>query len=205
MRVSLVLSLAVFCFLGWSTIDSAAPTYDEPVHLASGCAALRTGRLINAMDHPPLAEMWAALPLLPMRPTLFLQHPDWLQGRVYNYADLFLYKNRLDAQRMLDTARFWCLLSFGLLLAVGILTWARRLAGAPAAAAAGLLLAFCPPLFTNAALVTTDTCGAAFFFLTFQLLSRERRGTWTWIAAGTCAGAALASKFSMFVLPAFAA
>jgi hypothetical protein len=205
-RLLTALGLSLFLFLGWSTIKASAPTYDEPVHLASGYTALRgAARLLNAMDHPPLAEMWAALPLLALRPAVFFEHPDWLAGRVYNYSDFFLYKNRVDAQRLLDTARSWCLFSWGLLLAWGILGWARRFEGEPGMAAAALCLGLCPPLFSNAALVATDTGAAAFFFLTFRLLREPRRTPLRWFGAGACMGAAMACKFSMFVLPLFAA
>jgi hypothetical protein len=204
MRLVSVLGLAAFLFLGWSMIRSSAPTYDEPVHLAAGYSALRNGtRLINAMDHPPLAEMWAALPLLVLRPAVFFQHRDWLAGRVYNYADFFLYQNRLDAERMLDTARMWCLLSWGLPLLFWVVRWARRLGGGPAAAAGAVLLGLCPPLFSNAALVTTDAGASVFFFLTFAVLQRDERSLGCWLGAGAAMGAALACKFNMFVVPVF--
>ena len=203
-RLLAALGLAAFVGLGWSMIRTSAPTYDEPVHLASGFTALRTGtRYINAMDHPPLAEMWAALPLLALRPATFFQNRDWAAERVYNYADFFLYKNIVDAERMLNAARLWCLLSWGALLAVGILGWARRLGAAPAMAAAGLMLGFCPPLFTNAALVTTDAGSAVFFYLTFWLLREEKRSWGRWLAVGAAMGAAMCCKFSMFILPFF--
>jgi len=192
-RPTAAFGLALFVVLGWSMIRASAPTYDEPVHLASGYAALLNGsRLINGRDHPPLAEMWAALPLLALRPAAFFHHPDWVMGRVYNYADFFLYKNRVDGERMLNAARLWCLLSWGGLLALGILAWARRLGGAPAMAAAGLLLGLCPPLFTNAGLVTTDAGSAALFFLMFWILGSPTL-TWPrWLAAGAVMGAAMA-------------
>lgn len=188
-------------------IRVSAPTYDEPVHLASGYAALRNGvRLLNYRDHPPLAEMWAALPLLVLRPATMFQHPAWLQGMPYTYSDLFLYKNRVDPERMLDTARLWSLISWGALLAGAVCAWAYSLAGLPAAGAGALLLGLCPPLFTNAALVTTDTGSAVFFFLTFFLLRGSgRRSRARWLAAGAAMGAAMACKFNMFILPFFVA
>jgi hypothetical protein len=161
--------------------------------------------LINAMNHPPLAEVWAAVPLLMLRPAAFFERPDWAAGRVYNYSDFFLYKNRVDPGRMLDTARLWCLFSWGALLAWGILGWARRFGGEPAMAAGALFLGFCPPLFSNSALVTTDAGSTVFFFLTFVILRESRRGRMRWLAAGACIGAAMACKFNMFVLPFFVA
>ena len=46
-RLLTALGLALFLFLGWSMIRASAPTYDEPVHLASGYTALRSGTRLN--------------------------------------------------------------------------------------------------------------------------------------------------------------
>jgi hypothetical protein len=204
MRIAAVLGLGLFIFFGAAMIRSSAPTYDEPVHLASGFTALRNGsRLLNGNDHPPLAEMWAALPLLILKPAVFFQSQEWLSGRPYHYADFFLYHNRVDAERLLNTARLWCLVSWGALLALGIWGWARKLGGGVAAAIGGALLGLCPPLFSNAALVTTDMGSSLFFFLTFFVLQEESRSIGRWLSAGICMGAAMACKFNMFVLPLF--
>src|SRR5215472_2357905 len=39
-------------------------TYDEPVHIAEGLEAWRHGRFEQYNDHPPLARLLCALPLL---------------------------------------------------------------------------------------------------------------------------------------------
>jgi hypothetical protein len=187
-----LLTLLVFTALGSAVIRSSGPTFDEPVHLASGYTSLKQSvRLLNGMDHPPLAEMWAAVPLLALRPQTFFGHPLWISGRLYNYADHFLYKNNVDAGRMLAASRFFSLLTWGAVLAFVVTAW-----GGPWA---GLLLALCPPLFSNAALVTTDAAPAALFILAFWLISKNR-----WVWAGAAIGAAMAAKFSMVVLPVLA-
>lgn len=198
--------MLVSTWLGWGLIKGSAPTYDEPVHLASGFAALRSpARPLNYRDHPPFAEMWAALPLLALKPSTGFSHPDWAAGRVYNYSDFFLYKNRLSAEKLLDAARLWCLLTWTAVLALAALEWSRRLAGPAGLWASAWLLAFCPPLLSNAALVATDAAAAALYFLTFWLLSFEPRRRRHWLLAGVSCGLALASKFNMVVIPLFAA
>ena len=183
-------------------IRDSAPTYDEPVHLATGYTDLVTGSYrLNAMDHPPFAEMWAALPLLALKPGVSRQNLDWISGRVYNYSDFFLYENNVDAEKLLDTARAWCLVTWTFLLGLGILAWARREAGAAGWVCAAVLFAFCPPIFSNAALVTTDTASTVFFFLSFWILSHRPRSTGRWACAGLAIGLAMASKFSMAFLP----
>ena len=188
---------------GRAFVAASAATFDEPVHLASGYSALTGGRPLNWRDHPPLAEMWDALPLLALRPAAMHQAAGSLP--LYSFADVFLYKNTVDARRLLDAARLWSLATWGALLLGVIALWAGALGGWPAAAGAAALAAFCPPLLSNAALVTTDAAAAALYALTFFLLSRSRRPWWLWAAAGAAMGGALAAKFSMVVVPAFAA
>ncbi len=45
-------------------IRTQSLTYDEPVHIAEGLNAWRYGRFEQYNDHPPLARLWFALPLL---------------------------------------------------------------------------------------------------------------------------------------------
>ncbi|OGR46008.1 MAG: hypothetical protein A2X37_09485 [Elusimicrobia bacterium GWA2_66_18] len=207
MRAAETTASILFCvlsasFLGLGSIRSTCATYDEPVHLAAGYTDLVQGRYrLNAMDHPPLAEMWAALPLLALRPNRFSDHPAWLDGRVYHYGDLFLYKNRVPAERLLGAARIWNLATLTALLACALVLWARRLEGAPAAWGAAGALGFCVPWFSNAALVTTDGLSTALFFATCALLASPRRTPLIWAMAGAAAGAALAAKFNMILLP----
>lgn len=202
-----VVLLGIHLALGFGFIRSAAPTYDEPVHLASGYSYLKTGRYrLNIMDHPPLAEMWAAAPLLALGPRLLLQHPDWVAGRAYHYADRFLYRNRVDADRMLGAARRFAFVTWTALLAGAVLAWGALAAGPAALAGAAAAYAFCPALSSNLALVTTDGGATAFFFLTCFLLYLAGRlvsgirSFMLWGLAGACFGLANAAKFSMIVL-----
>ena len=196
-----LLPLVLAVALGWSFIRSAAPTYDEAVHLASGYSYLATGRYrLNIMDHPPLAEMWAALPLLAWRPHLLSSTPDWELGRVYRYSDLFLNRNKVPGERMMNAGRLFCLLSWTLLIGGGVWAWSLSLGGRGAAFFSTLSFALTPALVSNLSLVTTDGASAAFFFLTFLLLSVEDRTKTVWAVSGACAGLALASKFNMAML-----
>lgn len=188
--------------LGSDFIRVSSPTYDEPVHLASGYAAL-LARPLNWRDHPPLAEMWGALPLLALRPAAMPQAQAALG--LYDFADAFLYKNTVTAARLMNTARAWCLASWMAVLLGTAAAWAWALGGAPAAFGACLVMALMPPLVSNAALVTTDAAPTALFFLSFFLLSRRRRPLWLWAAAGAVLGLSAAAKFSLFVAPAFVA
>ncbi len=197
-----VVGFALCAVFGAGLIRHSGPTYDEPVHLAAGYTDLARGCCrLNALDHPPLAEMWAALPLLALRPDTFPAHPDWLNARVYHYADLFLFHNKSTADSLLSAARFFNLLTLTALLSFAVCFWAYRLDGPPAAFAAALALGSCVPWFSNAALVTTDAMSAALFFAAFAALSPRPRPLGRWALAGALAGAALAAKFNMILLP----
>ncbi|HBL18219.1 MAG TPA: hypothetical protein DD417_16065 [Elusimicrobia bacterium] len=193
--------MVVQLWAGISFIRSAAPTYDEPVHLTAGYSYWKTGRYrLNIADHPPLAEMLAAVPLLVLDPVLSLSHPDWIQMRRYPFSDFFLYHNRVPPGKLLDSGRIFLFVLLSLLLLPALALWGFRLGGPVAAAGAAGAAVFCPVLVSNLALVTTDGASAVLFFLVLWLLSGERRGAREWAAAGACAGLALASKFNMILL-----
>jgi hypothetical protein len=203
---AVLLAVLTVSLLSLGLIRDSSPTYDEPVHLAAGYTDLVHGRYrLNAMDHPPLGEMWAALPLLLLRPDRFQSHTAWLDAAVYHYGDIFLYHNRVPAATLLGAARAWNLITLSFLVAAALVLWARRLDGAPAAWAAAAALGFCVPWLSNAALVTTDSASAALFFAACALLAARPRSRTTWALAGAAAGGALAAKFNMILLPPLAA
>jgi hypothetical protein len=199
---AVLLSVLAASFFGFGLIRASAPTYDEPVHLAAGFTDLVHGHYrLNALDHPPLGEMWAALPLLGLGLDRFATHPAWLDAAVYHYGDLFLYHNRVPAERILGSARLWNLITLTLLVAVALLPWAKRLDGDAGLWGAAAALAFCVPWFSNAALVTTDAVSAALFFAACAAFSVPDRTWRSYLLGGAAVGAALVSKFNMILLP----
>lgn len=60
--------LSIFaCFFALISVTSLvqkSPTYDEPLHLFAGYSYLKWGNYRANPAHPPLAKVWAALPLL---------------------------------------------------------------------------------------------------------------------------------------------
>lgn len=205
MRAAYLASAAGFLLcavLGAGLIAASGPTYDEPVHLSAGYTDLARGCCrLNALDHPPLAEMWAALPLLALRPGTFPSHPFWLERQVYHYGDLFLFHNELPPDRLLNTARFFNLLTLSAVLSCLVVLWCLRLGGVPAAAGGAVSVGFCVPWFSNASLVTTDALSTLLFFASFAVLAPRERSRRRWAVAGALTGLALAAKFNMILLP----
>ena len=66
----LVIAALGFLALGWGEARSDAPTFDEPVYVASGLAAVLDHDLEFNAEHPPLPKALAALPVLLAHPTI---------------------------------------------------------------------------------------------------------------------------------------
>jgi hypothetical protein len=181
----------VFGLLSVHGYRQHSSTFDEPIHLAAGYAALAHGDHRVDPTHPPFIRMWAALPLLFMdRPAVDLSAIDdaapaaWLQ-QSYGFSHRFLYVDN-DADRMLYAGRFM-VVTLGILLGAVLFMWARAWLG------------FVPAVAT---LVTTDLGVTCFLFTSMYFLWRTC-GTWTAAnAGGFAAFGALATvaKFSGLVV-----
>lgn len=213
--ILIVAAFAVHGFFGSRAIRAQSPTYDEPVHLAAGYAYLATGDYrLNSFDHPPFAEMWAALPLLAMNPMVHVGHPYWQQVTRYQYpfADLFIYHNRVDADKMIAAGR-WMIMLLSFALGALILLWATQLYGLRAGVVALWLWACFPSFIAHGTFITTDMAMVLFFTLTMYALWRWERARdaakkFPWLASAGFAGAIgmlFASKYSAIaVLPVIA-
>ena len=182
---------------GWSSTRKSA-AFDEQYHLAAGYSYLRTGDFRLATNHPPLAGLLAALPLLGdgaiMLPT---DHPSWQEGDRFLFSDIFLWESGNDAQSMLLRAR-WMVTALGVLLVAGIFFAARQMLGVRAGWLALLLTIFEPNLIAHSRFVTTDLPLTLFIFLAAW-------GWWRWlvharwrnaILAGLFAGLAMGTKYN---------
>lgn len=181
----------------WSSTQKSA-AFDEQYHLAAGYAYLRTGDFRLATNHPPLAGVLAALPLLG-DPTIHLpvDHPSWESGDRFLFSDIFLWESGNDAQSMLLRAR-WVMTLLGGLLAAAIFFAARQMIGLHAAWLALLLTVFEPNLIAHSRFVTTDLALTLFIFLAIGWWWRWLvQGRWHCVLlAGIFAGLAMATKYN---------
>jgi hypothetical protein len=160
---------------------------------------------MNGFHHPPFAEMWAALPLLFQNPTIPKQHLAWIEQRwnplaQYQFADTFLYKNTVSADRLMSNGRWMqVLLSLLLGLAVAFVGW--RVGGFWCSFFSMAFWAFSPTILANATVVSTDLAFTLFFFLFFASLLSFGSKT-SAVVSGVLFGLALVSKyFSISVFP----
>jgi hypothetical protein len=206
-RIVVFAFVVIFTLLNVISFTRTSATWDEPQHLSAGYAALAAGDFRVDPEHPPLARLWAALPLQFMRHTALntaaidaTTPTRWVTGPLFAFAHQLLYVDG-DADRQMYAARFMIVV-LGVVTGVILFFWAREWLGPGPAIAALAAYTLEPNLAAHASLVTTDmgvTCGvfAAVYFL-WRLC---RRPTLINVSAFVlCFVAALVTKFSAIVL-----
>ena len=176
--IIIILLLSTHAFLGLQTMRHLSPTYDEHVHLTAGYSYFKTRDYrLNSFDHPPFAEMWAAVPLLFLNPAFPTQHPYWQNILRYQYpfSDIFIYKNNVDPEKMLNSGRTMILL-LSLLLGLCMYFFAKEMFGALPAYSALFLWCFSSVFLAHGSLVTTDMAVTLFYFSTIFFF-------WRWYKA----------------------
>lgn len=201
-------AVALYGYHGARAINELSVTYDETVHLTAGYVAWKARDFkYFGWDHPPLAEMTAALPLYlglaGAKPQLYLTHPSFRQGLRYVFADFFIFQNVVDARRLIGLARWSVFLIFSALL-----FYASRRLGELLFPGAGfwslLLLSSEPNLLAHGALIATDFGSAVFYAVAFLACLAYLRGPGFWRAfllGGTLAGLLLIKHTNLIALP----
>ena len=198
--IAAICLILVFGLQAVLAMQHLSATSDEAVHLASGYSYWETRDFRMNPEHPPLAKLIAALPLLVIRPQLDTSTDAWKNSQQYEFGFDFLYHN--DADRLL----FWSRLPMvGLAVLGAILTfmWSRDLFGPMAAVLAVGLYAFSPNLLAHGMLITTDVSAGVFTLLTLYLFWKqgERPAWWSSLVTGLALGLAMTSKYSGGLLP----
>jgi hypothetical protein len=128
-------ALALICVVAgalavWqATLDSV--TIDEPVYVSAGVTALTRDDLRLNPQHPPLAKILAALPVLASDPAL-PYGPGWRRGSARAFAATFYDRARRDG-KLSDVTTLSRLVPVLELMLSGLLVYAlaARLAGPP--------------------------------------------------------------------------
>jgi hypothetical protein len=192
-----ILLLGAFAAQAVTSMAQKSVTCDESAHLPAGYSYLARGDYRLNPEHPPLAKMIAAAPLLFMKINGAYDGEFWKEGMPWQYGWDFLYNDGNDAATVMFWGRFaMVVLSLGLGLL--IFFWARSLYGNAAGLFALFLFAFSPNLIAHGSLTNTDIAMAFFFALALFCFDRALRRLTAWSAAlaGLALGLALLAKFS---------
>jgi 4-amino-4-deoxy-L-arabinose transferase-like glycosyltransferase len=176
---------------------------DEPVELAAGYSYLRTGDFRMNPEHPPLAKILAALPLLALHPSLPLDTAAWTKADEYGFGMQFLERNISSIDTLLFSARLVSIL-LAACLGLAIALWTRGAFGPGAAILALTLYAFDPTVIAHGHYVKNDVPVTLFCFLAVIAWCAflTRPGLRRLALAGLSLGLAVATKFSaLFLLP----
>ncbi len=184
------------------SIRRESVSWDEGDHLFAGWMSLRTGDLGLNPEHPPMAKMVAALPLVglpiatPKLGNRFFKDEAYFGGR-----ELLFRNGRYPAATLLFRARM-AVSVFALTLALLVFGAGRQMFGTGAGLLAMGLLVLEPNLLAHGAFVTTDAAISCLFFATVWALYRyvSRPSWWRLLVTGLAAGLALAAKHSAVIL-----
>jgi hypothetical protein len=189
---------AAFAFQLWYHAVRASVTVDEPPHILAGHRHLQCGDFGINPEHPPMAKMLAALPLL----LRTLKEPPWDCGsKMTTKPDSFTYGNRFLVENGLDGIVIQTRLSIALLslfLAALVFLAAREMFGRAEALTALALLAFEPSIIGHGSQVTTDMAISATAFAAVYALYRfcRKSNGLRFMTVGSAFGLMLAAKHS---------
>jgi hypothetical protein len=211
-RVAVPVVLGLFVLCGVLSVRGDSATFDETPHIGAGVSYLERGDFRLNPEHPPLAKMIAALPLVLLGRTggdyaseawngvagggTRSHANEWTFGfELLNGARGAAARN--DPAIRLFPARL-AMLALGVLLLAAVYGWTREMWGPDAALVALVLAATCPTVLAHARLVTTDMPAALGVTATLWAFWRWTRVP-AWpraAAAGAALGAALLFKFN---------
>jgi Tfp pilus assembly protein PilF len=173
----------VFGLLTILSLQQKSPTVDEPVHLLSGYAALKWQDFRANPEHPPLAKLLAAFPLLffeikDARPSAsewdLIPEKGPTELRTVSVAARMLFVDN-DAEQLFFYAKLM-MIAVAIFLGLFVYKWSKELFGALGGAVALFLYACDPNILAHAQLVHTDLPFAALFLI----------GTYYFCRALTC-------------------
>ena len=207
--VTIGVFVILFSVLSITSFLQKSPTADEPIHLFSGYSYLKWGDFRANPEHPPLAKMWAALPLMFLIPPKY-QPPAPYWDLIPTEGTLALHTVNAAAQTLFvdndaETLFFYAKLMMvflALVLGFFIFKWCRELFGLVGAIAALLLYAFDPNILAHGSMVHTDIPFATIFFIGTYFFRRAlyRLNFSNLICASVFFGLAAVTKWTYMVM-----
>lgn len=197
-----LMEVQLFFSVRWQSV-----TWDEGDHLYAGYMSLIQHDYSINPEHPPMAKMVAALPLLfldlktPPRRHIYFKNDAFMGGREFLFGNGPQNGGKYTADTLLFRARM-AISIFALLLAALVFLAGSEMFGRGAGLLAMTLVVFEPTILTNGAYVTTDAAVSCMLFAAVYAFYRYvKKPTILRLAiAGVTSGLALAAKHSAILL-----
>src|SRR5712691_5123439 len=160
-HASETLCCCLLLVMGANLLTNAARetiTNDELVHIPSGYQYLVAGSFRLNPEHPPLVKMWACLPLLVIRPTVY-EPPIGAEQEFARFTVLSSIEFWQTNQPRFKAISFWSRAPVVLItLALGVLifVYGRELFGGRAAVLSVALFGLEPTMLAHGWIVHTD-------------------------------------------------
>jgi hypothetical protein len=201
-----VIAPLAFAILSITSTVQKSPTYDEAVHLFAGYSYLKWGDFRVNPEHPPLAKMLSAVPLLVLEPDTSgitpLERYKIQRDKNYGWvlAHRLVFANN-DADTLFLYARL-VMVTMAMGLALWVAFWTWELYGAFAASVALILFCADPNLIAHSAIVQTDFPFALFFFGSMYFFGRTLSNlSWSnLLMTAALFSAAVVTKFSALII-----
>jgi hypothetical protein len=161
--------ILLFSLAAITSFLQESPTFDETVHLFSGYSYVRWGDFRANPEHPPLAKVLAALPLLaltvkdPRRPGADGDLVVRERMSSWNVANQMVFFDN-DAETLFLYAKL-PMIALGIILGLFVCRWAKEIFGWEAAIASLFIYCLDPNILAHSRLVHTDIPFSAFFFM----------------------------------------
>jgi hypothetical protein len=188
-----------------AALSRKSVTTDEIVHIPAGYYHLVAGHYQLNNEHPPLAKMWSAIPLLFIQPSESTKTAEEIEAHFINvtwsFQGRFWSANRNQFELISFWARFMMIIvTVG--LGVLIFMFARELFGEGVALLAVAMFSLEPTVLAHGRVVHTDLPAEFVYLLFFFALLRyfKTRTLRSALWLGLISGLALITKFSMIVL-----
>jgi len=194
--------LVVHVALALGSVRDMSTSCDEIAHLTAGYTKWRTGDFRMVPEHPPLAHLWSAIPLLFMDVKLpSLSLPSWWRSDQWGFGAAWFYEVGNDPQRLLFAGRSMIVL-LSAALGLTVFIWSRRLFGSAGGLVSLGLYVFCPTMLANGSVVTTDMAAGLFFTLATMTAwsALHRISVGTVIGSGAALGGLFLAKMSAVLI-----
>jgi hypothetical protein len=195
----------------WSLAKTDSLTADEPIHVLSGLTVLQDHHILIDPEHPFLAKIISALPLLWLHPTIpygashltpeqaLPDYNTYREANIWGFDLFFTQGNNFNSLILASRAG---MIILTLCLGLGIFFWTKNIFGQASGLVALALFTLDPSFLAHGHLANDDTAATLWLILSLAGFYRYlHRPTYqSIILTGLAFGLGLMTKFSLLAV-----